>query len=82
MLSVACVAAKIIIFTATVVASTNVATSKTLPRKVWLKRRLDEIRSKLKEIVTSYSERKERTGKGELPKRIIRLPFPSKIAQG
>ena len=55
-------------------------TLKTWPRSaVWLTRRLDEIRSNLKEIGISYSQRKERTAKGT--RRIIRLAFPSKISQ-
>jgi hypothetical protein len=67
----------------TAAASINVdTTQKTWPRNaVWLTRRLDEIRSNLMEIGISYSERKERTVKGEPPKRIIRIVFPSKITR-
>jgi hypothetical protein len=61
----------------TVAAGINVDTTlKTWPKSArWLTQRLEEIRSELKEIGITYSERKERPGKGVAPKRIIRLAF-------
>ena len=61
----------------TIAKAINVDTElKTWPKSArWLVGRLDEIKSELKEVGISYSERKERTGKGVAPKRIIRLAF-------
>ena len=60
-----------------IAASINVDTElKTWPKNaVWLSRRLDEIKSELREVGITYEVRPSRTGKGADPKRIIGLSF-------